>query len=496
MPHPFPLASVFTEGMRRDADRAMLPGGSVWNLVDFVPDELGAAAEGRGGWTYAGPALSGATGINVVGYHPDSARVVAVDQALTLWDVAAGTSIGTLPHSLVSLPKGPPTYHRGKLIFGIRGSSTNPCYYDGSTITSISGSPTADYLTTYKDHTAIAHSTAFPNRVWFSAAGDPTTWDLNYGWWDTTGPVTALASTLNAILVFHGDSVERLRGTTPPPGSDMTLEPLYNDGCIDAFSIAYWGERVIWASSRGIYMTDGASVIDLTAEAQMKTYWSSLFSGYLGWRIAGGIFRDHYIVAVNNANTLIDCLCVNLINRTMWRFTNLHGASFVNVTNAIQEKLYMGQYNAGRVGELSSLWSPSASVKTDADGTIPTPIIETGAYRGYDRLHRRWIESMGLQKWRYLFLDYDLRDAAADNPTISLSYSTTPTGSYTTMIGGVINKSTDYSRSRRSIHSATVGGGTRSNMMEFKVAVNGPYATAKIFTLEGTFEPIDIGRLK
>jgi hypothetical protein len=152
--------------------------------------------------------------------------------------------------------------------------------------------------------------------------------------------------------------------------------------------------------------------------------------------------------------------------------------------------------SAGEIAKLSGIWSPSGSPKKDGNVVTPTPIIETGSFRGYDRLHRRWIESMGLQKWRYVYLDYDLRDAASDNPTITLSYATTPGGSYTTMTGGTIPETTDYGRVRRSVHNATVGAATRSNMMEFKLAVNGPYAAAKIYTLEGTFEPIDIGRLK
>jgi hypothetical protein len=220
---------------------------------------------------------------------------------------------------------------------------------------------------------------------------------------------------------------ERLRGTTPPPGSDMTLEPFFNDGCIDASTIAYWGQRVVWASSRGIYMTDGAAVVDLTASAQMKTYWTSLFTGYADtWRIAAGVYRGHYIISINNGSTLVDCLCVDLASQSMWRLTNLHGGTFVGVTTGQQEELYMGQWNAGRVAKLSTLWSPSATVKRDGDNTVPTPIIETGAFRGYDRLHRRWIQSTGKQKWRYLYVDYDLRDSASDNPILTMSYATSP----------------------------------------------------------------------
>lgn len=153
----------------------------------------------------------------------------------------------------------------------------------------------------------------------------------------------------------------------------------------------------------------------------------------------------------------------------------------------------MGQWNAGRVVQLSTLWNPSASVKQDGDGTNPTPIVETGMFRGFDRLHRRWIESMGKQKWRFGYVDYDLRDAASDNPTAALSYCTSPTGSYT-QAGLALPETTDVTRKRRSF-SPTQGGATHSQMLGLKFAVTGPYSSAKLYTLEGSFEPIEIGAL-
>jgi len=486
--------------MRRDVDRTELPGGSAYNMVDFIPDEIQAITAGRGGWTYAGGSLSGATQILNVGYHPDTNKVVAVDQARNLWDVAAGTQIGTFSTQLTKTPSSPAVYHRGYLIFtdGMFSPTLSdvPAYYkaDG-TVGQLASAPKANYVTAYKDHTVVAADPTHTNRVWFSAAGDPTTWDTTLGWWDATGEVTGLATTVNSILIFHADSTERLRGTTPPPGSDMVLESfLPSVGCIDAFSIQYWQNRAIWCSPQGIHMSEGTTMVDLTEAAQMKTYWQSLMAGYTSsWRIAGGIYRDHYIVSINNGSTLVDCLCVNLQNQTIWRFSNLHGSSFVNVQTGQQEKLYMGQNNAGRVAELSSLWMPGSTVKQDGDGTNPTPIVETGMFRGFDRLHRRWIESMGKQKWRWAYVDYDLRDAATDNPTMTLSYCKTPTGAYTAT-DRTLAASTDVTRVRRAL-SPTQGGATHSQMLGLKLAVNGPYASAKLLTLEGAFEPIEIGAL-
>jgi hypothetical protein len=503
MPHPFPLASAFTGGMRRDMDRTETPGGSAYNLVDFIPDEIQAVTAGRGGWTYAGPAMAGNTQVQVVSFHPDTAKVVAIDQARSLWDVAAGTTFGAgFSTDLTSVPIAPPFYHRGYLIFtGNESSPSTPAYYksDG-TVGAFGSAPLGTRGCAYKDHAVLANNGgANTNRVWFSAAGDPTTWDLTFGWWDTTGIVQALAPLTNSILIFHRNgTTERLRGTTPPPGSDMVLEPYTNVGCIDPNALVLWNGVAVWAAHEGVFMSDGVSApVDLTAVAGLKTYWQSIMATYSGsWRIAAGTIRDHYVISINNGSTLIDCLCFNLLNRTAWRFTNLHGSSFVKVPAlgvSNNEELYMGQWNAGRVVQLSTLWNPSASVKQDGDGTNPTPIVETGMFRGFDRLHRRWIESMGKQKWRFAYIDYDLRDAASDNPTAALSYCTTPTGSYA-QAGSSLPETTDVTRKRRSF-SPTQGGATHSQMLGLKFAVTGPYAAAKLYTLEGSFEPIEIGSL-
>jgi len=483
--------------MRRDVDRTEIPSGSAYNLLDFIPDEIQAVTGGRGGWTYAGSSLSAATQIKAMGFYtspsgPSSNRLLAIDQAKVLWDVIAASNLGTA----ANLPTGPGFFHRTVTVWP---TAAAPITCGGGAPGTIAGAPTDSVFgLVYKDHSVLA-CPAVPGglhvRLYFSAAGDPTTWDTTYGYWDTSGTIIGLAALPNNILIFHPDSTERLRGAVPPPGSDMVLEPfLPNVGCIDGFSIAYWQQNAIFASPQGIYMTNGTSSVDLTDAAQLKTYWQSLMSSYATtWRIAGGVYRDHYIVSINNGNTLIDCLCFSLTNRTAWRFTNLHGSSFVNTQQSQQEKLYMGLWSAGRVAELSTLWSPASAVKQDADGTTPTPIVETGMFRGYDRLHRRWIESMGKQKWRWCYVDYDIRDAASDNPTGTLSYCTDPAGSYT-QAGLTIAESTKTTRVRRAL-SPTQGGATHSQMLGLKFAVTGPYASANLYTLEGAFEPIETGAL-
>jgi hypothetical protein len=65
-------------------------------------------------------------------------------------------------------------------------------------------------------------------------------------------------------------------------------------------------------------MTDGAGDLDLTLYAGMKPYWQTIMANYTSsWRIAAGVYRDHYIVSINNGTSLIDCFVVDLNRRTM-----------------------------------------------------------------------------------------------------------------------------------------------------------------------------------
>src|SRR6184192_2483471 len=145
--HPFPLASVFTGGMRRDVDRAELPGGSAWNLVDFIPDELQAATAGRGGWTYAGPALTAATSIKALGLYPDSGILVAIDQQPKAWNAISGAALTGTP----TAPNAPLAYHRGRLIIP-GGGAVTPTSYNGTTVATLTGAPSGQLVAAYKDH--------------------------------------------------------------------------------------------------------------------------------------------------------------------------------------------------------------------------------------------------------------------------------------------------------------------------------------------------------
>ena len=104
------------------------------------------------------------------------------------------------------------------------------------------------------------------------------------------------------ILVFHPAMIERIRGTLPPEtnvDTDMFVETLTDQvGCIHPHTIVPWRENIIFADERGVFMTDGSTVRNLTELGGMGDFWRQAY----GHRIAGnisvccGTFLDYLIV--------------------------------------------------------------------------------------------------------------------------------------------------------------------------------------------------------
>lgn len=488
--HPYPVDTAVTGGMKRDFNRAQMPGSSAWNLIDLIPDELGAPLRGRGGWTYSSTSMALATSFGGLVYAPFSAgaKVLGVDQLGSIWDVLTPTKLST---AFIAAGIQNPIFYRNKVIFPSPAGASAIGSYDGTTFASLAGSPPQGMLAgSFKDHAILARSAANDNRIWFSAAGDPTSWNTSAGYLDTTGTLTAIKPLKSSILVFHADQTELIRGSIPPPGTDFILEPFLSVGCLDAFSVASWNDRVLFANAKGIFMTDGAGWSDLTARAGMSTYWQTTLASYTtSWRLAGDIYRNHYILSVNNGTSVIDTFVINLNTGAFLRVSNFHGACFVAVATGGVEELYMGLANAGRVAKISPCWSPAAANKNDGDATTPTPTFETMTHQGFDRLHRRWISSDGLQRWKMLYMRYNLTDYASDNPTLTASYVTTPDGTSYTALGSVFAETTATLRARR-----TISAGNRSNAIAFKITQTNP-GDLRLFDLALVYDPLEIGKL-
>lgn len=475
-----PVQDTWEQGMRRDKPRDRMPAGSAWNLVDFLPGE-DAPLQKRGGWTYQSNDISAvtATASYVVAgaYAPfaAAAKNCAIDEDGRLYTVAANGTVTDIGAAVT--PPGSLPFHREKLIIPASDGTTAPKYYDGTTLGALAGSPPAGkYGCVYKDRTVLACTAAQPNRAYFSGPGDPTSWDTTNGYWDASFPVTAVASLRNTLVLLSQQLTERLIGSTPPPGTDMSKQTLFDSGCVDARSVVVVDDQLVFANTESILVTDGASVLDLTETAGCLPYWRSLMASYTSsYTLAAGAVRRHYLISVMDGSTFVDCLMFDLQGRRWWRLSNVKARMFWASVGAAPET-YFGLRSAPRVGDITGLWGASASTKNDGDGTAVTPIMETMFY------------PVGLAKGRVrdVYLSYDLRDAASDNPTLTVSSTTDPASdaAYTAATGptGTAYTAAETSetvRVRRSVRKGASG-------FALKVAQTNASSVTRIRRVEAT----------
>jgi hypothetical protein len=494
--------------MVRDSPRDQLPGGALWNCVDWIPRKLGAPLRKRGGWAYASRVLGTSTFVNALIYAPfaNGAQNIAVasDGNVYAFTTVSETAVGFAFNVAQN-----PVYHRsnsptvGTVIIPAASGTVAPKFFDGNNYGNLGGGPpTGIYAAVWNDRTVLANSTVNPNRVWFGPAGNSAaTWDTTNAWQDATLPITGVGVLKTAIMLFHLRSTERLRGTTPPSSTtigDLQMDNAFDVGCIDARSIVNYNDTLIWADARGVYQTDGAALKDLTwnGDQGIRSYWRSILANYVGavggTTIVGGVYDDTYIVAVMSGTTFVDCLAYDLAHGFWYRLGNFPVRAFCRTGSTFEETL-MGLGSVGRVASISPILSPSAATKDDADGTAVTPVMETGLFRGFTHIHRRWMPSMGLQQWKTLYFNYDLRDAAADNPTLTVSYATDPGATSYTAIARTLAETVKNTRAKRDF--ATNGGGIRSSGLMLKIAQTGASADTRLSAFEADYSPLEGSKL-
>lgn len=419
-----------------------MPNGSLWNATDCIPD-LGAPLRERGGWANASADISAtvATSAYVTGgiyaaYEAatkhiivdEDGRFIEVTSESTTTDIAAGVTVAQNP-----------VMHRNIVVVPASGGATNPksIKYGGSyTVADLAGSPPqAKYATVFKDYTVLANTNAEPQRVYFSDPGDPEGWDTTNVYIDFNNPISAVAAVRNSILVWGDSTMSRLYGSSPPPGTDFVKhDPLFAVGCTDARSVAIRGDRVVFCNPEGIYLTDGsADPVNVTKLCGMLTYWSDQLAGYAKstWTIVGGFLRDEYHVYVMDGSTFKFGARIDINARAWWPITNIDARSLWSAEATVDE-LYFGRRGAARVGKLSTIFSPSATVKNDGDGDAVTAVIESPYYEG----------EMGQKSWKKIYATYELTDHASDGPTAAVSYIRTPEETSYTALSGSLTEGT------------------------------------------------------
>lgn len=445
----------------QDVSRDRLPRGAVWNMVDTIPGEIDAPLAKRGGWSYASADLStthsGADIVRAAIWAPFTAgeQLVAVSTDLgtgskCLQVVSTGS---TTDRAVTNTPFENLSFYRNQVVITTDSGGSAPSRYDGSSDNAaITGSPpNGSRSTVYKDRLVLGRSSGNMNRVWFSGAGDINSWDTTNAWIDTSGEVSGLYALRNAILVFHPAGLERIIGSIPPPGTDMYLQPVFDTGTQFAQSFAGTDQFMCFANAAGVYMTDGSQVVDLTREGGIKDLWQARCATATTLALAGGYFRGYYFVTIRTGNvTTIDTFAVHVDTKRWLRFSNITAHCFARKVSGTEE-LYFGDSSEARLNSMSGLFDPTSSNKNDGDGTavgcsVELPFVSISQSKG--RLRRAYVK-------------YDLRDAGTDNPTLALSYVTSPEATSYTSISSTLAETTEMTRERRDINKAAFGVGLK-----------------------------------
>ncbi len=135
-------------------------------------------------------------------------------------------------------------------------NGVDPAYY-------VSSSPLITSMTMHYERMFVTTSND-KNTLWFSDDLDPTNWnsEMSEGGFielaDERGALIKVVSFLNYVYIFRENGISRL--TAYADQSEFSISHLYvTSGKIYPKSIAVCGDKVMFASSDGIYVFDGVS---------------------------------------------------------------------------------------------------------------------------------------------------------------------------------------------------------------------------------------------
>lgn len=243
--------------------------------------------------------------------------------------------------------------------------------------------------------------------------------------------------------------------------------------------VVLWGEAGIvgWAGALIVPAIDDVYVFTLDgAPVPVSEYVRPLYRSYVEAGYKPGlatVYRAHYTLPIlDGSNNLIDTLVCRLdlsdsrgSRRPGWtRWANhARGGAYATRVGASTRSPKLLGINGLRVTELTQGFSPSATYKADADGTNHAEQIVT---RDFVLPGRR----STVTKVR---AEYELIDAASDNPTTTMEYAVGPEGSSFTALtaqrGGIEDDGTGFSRWRV---------GKRADRVRFRFTTVGPAARA------------------
>ena len=460
--------------MRRDFPRNQMPDGALWNLQNAIPDlgSNGAPLRMRGGWSYASGSMSVGVPVSVLhishsagGFESRPFAVLSSCNQIYSTDGNSATSLSSIGATGAAHLDNP-IFFRSFWIQTASSGTEQPTKMDGdgviNSLDTSSPSPSCLFQTVYKNRMVQANdASGNPNIrsgriVFFSADGNALSWDRTNGFIELPDIITGVFGCKNALLVFGKNRIFRIRGTIPPPGSDMYVDEFasgigfenVSGALANSRSIKPYKDGCFFATRDGVYYTDGIELRDLTGEFGLKQFLRDTLSADVQYTSTAGVYNGIYIVSYydTGANTA-EPFCFDVERGYAYRLTNWlafngYESSFVkrNISSAavFYDTLFCHRDQA-RLIKPDFMFEPGTSNKNDGNGTGRTVTIETPYYM---------LDPSGQKNFNNIYIGYDLVADTGDDPIVTVSYIRTPEATSYTTISPTLGETSGYERRR------------------------------------------------
>lgn len=478
MSSPTPAARLYDQGFKSDSPRGTLPPGACYRMRDWIP-QLGSPARKRGGFSYASKDLnsvSAASYMSGCGWapFPNDPHLVAVSDGgkvyqVKTFDTTGGTYLGATSFSPLTHR---PFWHNDRLIIlqALGATAADPYKITVSggvyTLANVAGTPPkASVGWSWGDYLAVANGTyggtLYPRRIWWCDVANPDSWTAT-SVWDMPEDVVGGVSMRSFQMVFGYAAVWALTGDTPPPGGNMARRTLFaGNGCMDGNTIAQYREYAIWANNSGVFKSDGSILTDLTTRGGISQFWAEQVASFnysTGWRARAGVWNGHYFVTVYNPGGSEITLACDIENEVWFQFTNFKPTMYATrstgpgtATAGGFEEMFFSHRSSPRICSISSCWTPSSTVASDADGTAVQPEIETDFFTlGIDSKKR----------FRRAYVTHDTRTAGG-SPYLEVSALYSPESSSYTAVTPTLDATTQQTRRHVNLRREAIGVGLK-----------------------------------
>ena len=170
MATPQTIQPSWKMGMKRDFPREQMPKGSVWNMVDYLPEVLNSSLRKRGGYAHESQDINAVQGTasylmsGLYAPYSSSASILVFDEDGRAYEVESTSSTENIGAALTTIN---PVFYSDKVIApdstGAAGPKKLTKAAGTHTIANLGGSPPAGrYAVIYKDVLWLASSAAIP----------------------------------------------------------------------------------------------------------------------------------------------------------------------------------------------------------------------------------------------------------------------------------------------------------------------------------------------